>query len=106
MTKSAMPTRTATTPEKASAGKTPTRSPSSPITAACTAPARPAATARATAIPVTRMKLYAHDSTTRGKRMVRAIVLYDQEPDAGRYEQHAELCRNVPGATFRHGRIF
>ena len=25
--------------------------------------------------------------------MVRAIVLYDDEPDAVRYEQHAELCR-------------
>jgi hypothetical protein len=38
--------------------------------------------------------------------MVRAIVLYEREPDAGRYEQHAELCRKVPGAIFRHGPIF
>ena len=38
--------------------------------------------------------------------MVRAIVLYEQEPDAVRYEQHAELCRKVPGGTFRHGRVF
>ena len=38
--------------------------------------------------------------------MVRAIVLYDEEPDAERYEQHAELCRQVPGATFRHGKVF
>ena len=38
--------------------------------------------------------------------MVRAIVLYDEEPDAARYEQHVELCRRVPGATFRHGRVF
>jgi uncharacterized protein (TIGR02118 family) len=38
--------------------------------------------------------------------MVRAIVLYDQEPDAERYERHAGLCRQVPGATFRHGRVF
>ena len=38
--------------------------------------------------------------------MVRAIVLYDQEPDAARYEQHVALCRNVPGATFRHGKVF
>ncbi len=38
--------------------------------------------------------------------MVRAIVLYEQGPDAARYEQHVELCRKVPGATFRHGRIF
>src|ERR1041385_1358710 len=38
--------------------------------------------------------------------MVRAIVLYDDAPDAARYEQHAELCRKVPGGTFRHGKIF
>ena len=38
--------------------------------------------------------------------MVRAIVLYDQEPDAARYEQHVELCRKVQGATFRHGKVF
>ena len=38
--------------------------------------------------------------------MVRAIVLYDEEPDAARYERHAALCRQVPGGTFRHGRVF
>jgi hypothetical protein len=38
--------------------------------------------------------------------MVRAIVLYDKEPDAARYESHVELCRRVPGATFRHGHVF
>jgi hypothetical protein len=39
--------------------------------------------------------------------MIRAVVLYADEPDAARYEQHAELCRQVPRATaFRHGRIF
>jgi hypothetical protein len=38
--------------------------------------------------------------------LVRAIVLYDEQPDAERYERHAELCRKVPGATFRHGRVF
>jgi hypothetical protein len=38
--------------------------------------------------------------------MVRAIVLYDEEPDAERYASHVELCRQVPGATFRHGRVF
>ena len=38
--------------------------------------------------------------------MVRAIVLYDEEPEASRYEQHADLCRKVPGAMFRHGRVF
>jgi hypothetical protein len=38
--------------------------------------------------------------------MVRVFVLYDQEPDARRFEQHAALCRRVPGGTFRHGRVF
>ena len=38
--------------------------------------------------------------------MIRAFVLYDEEPDAERYQQHAELCRRVEGATFRHGKVF
>lgn len=39
--------------------------------------------------------------------MIRAFVLYADEPDAARYEQHADLCRRVPGATaFRHGTVF
>jgi hypothetical protein len=38
--------------------------------------------------------------------MVRVFVLYEQEPDAERYERHAELCRKVPGGTFRHGKVF
>jgi uncharacterized protein (TIGR02118 family) len=38
--------------------------------------------------------------------MVRALVLYDDAPDPARYEQHAALCRKVPGAAFRHGRVF
>jgi len=39
--------------------------------------------------------------------MVRAIVLYAEEPEAERYERHVELCRKVAEATaFRHGRIF
>ena len=38
--------------------------------------------------------------------MVRVFMVYEGEPDAERYAQHAELCRQVPGATFRHGRIF
>ena len=38
--------------------------------------------------------------------MVRAFVLYEQEPDPGRFEQHAELCRRVEGGEFRHGRVF
>ena len=38
--------------------------------------------------------------------MVRAFVLYESEPDPEWYERHAELCGNVPGATFRHGKVF
>ena len=38
--------------------------------------------------------------------MIRAFVVYDSEPDPERYEQHAELCRRVPGSTFRHGKVF
>ena len=34
--------------------------------------------------------------------MVRAFVLYEEEPEQERYERHAELCRQVPGGTFRH----
>ena len=38
--------------------------------------------------------------------MVRVLVLYEQEPEPGRYAQHVALCDRVPRATFRHGRIF
>jgi hypothetical protein len=38
--------------------------------------------------------------------MVRVFVVYEEVPDAARYEQHAELCRKVAGATFRHGPVF
>jgi hypothetical protein len=38
--------------------------------------------------------------------MVRALVLYDEEPEPTRYAEHVELCRTVPGATFRHGKVF
>ena len=38
--------------------------------------------------------------------MVRVFVVYESEPDAERFEQHAELCRRVQGADFRHGRVF
>jgi hypothetical protein len=42
----------------------------------------------------------------KGAVLVRALVLYDSPPDPERFEQHAELCRKVPGVTFRHGRVF
>ena len=38
--------------------------------------------------------------------MFRAVVLYGEEPDADAYEQHAEVCRRVPNAVFRHGKVF
>ena len=38
--------------------------------------------------------------------MVRVFVLYDEEPDPTAYAEHAELCRQVPGGTFRHGKVF
>jgi hypothetical protein len=39
--------------------------------------------------------------------MVKAIVLYEQEPDAEQYARHVDqFAVAVPGATFRHGRIF
>ena len=37
--------------------------------------------------------------------MIRVTALYRVQPDADRYEQHAGLCRRVPGSTFRHGRV-
>ena len=37
--------------------------------------------------------------------MYRVIVLYGQEPDAGSYAEHAELCKRVPNGVFRHGKI-
>jgi hypothetical protein len=38
--------------------------------------------------------------------VIRVFIVYESEPDAERYERHAELARQVPGATFRHGRVF
>ena len=38
--------------------------------------------------------------------MIRVVVLYGEAPDAQEYEAHAELCRLVPGAAFRHGPVF
>ena len=38
--------------------------------------------------------------------MFRVVVLYEEEPDADAYEQHAEVCRRVPNSVFRHGNVF
>ena len=37
--------------------------------------------------------------------MVRVVVLYGEAPDDREFEAHAELCRLVPGGTFRHGPV-
>jgi hypothetical protein len=37
--------------------------------------------------------------------MIRVFVVYENQPDPERYEQHAELCRKVPGGIFRHGPV-
>jgi hypothetical protein len=38
--------------------------------------------------------------------VIRVFVLYSQQPDPERYEQHVELSRReVPGAVIRHGRV-
>jgi len=51
-------------------------------------------------------KLYAQQSATRGEAMVRAFAVYEGEVDPERYERHLEFCYRVPGATFRHGKVF
>jgi len=38
--------------------------------------------------------------------VVRAFVLYAEQPDEAAYAEHVELCRRVAGGTFRHGPIF
>ena len=38
--------------------------------------------------------------------MIRVFVVYEQEPDPERYAQHVEIASKVPGATFRHGKVF
>ena len=38
--------------------------------------------------------------------MIRAFVLYADEPSPERYAEHVEFCLRVAGATFRHGPIF
>lgn len=38
--------------------------------------------------------------------MIRAVALYEEAPDPERYARHIEVCKRVPGATFRHGEVF
>jgi hypothetical protein len=38
--------------------------------------------------------------------MIRVFVLYSEQPDPERYEQHVELSEQAaPGAVVRHGRV-
>jgi hypothetical protein len=37
--------------------------------------------------------------------MIKVVVLYEQVPAADAYADHAEVCRLVPGGTFRHGPV-
>jgi hypothetical protein len=38
--------------------------------------------------------------------VIRVFVLYSEQPDLERYEQHIELSRQAaPGAVVRHGRV-
>jgi len=37
--------------------------------------------------------------------MYRVAVLYEQEPDADAFAEHAELCAQVPNGVFRHGKV-
>jgi len=37
--------------------------------------------------------------------VIKVLVLYDEEPDTIQYAAHAEVCRQVPGGTFRHGKV-
>jgi hypothetical protein len=45
-------------------------------------------------------------SSTKGVAVIRVVVLYGEEPDAEQYAAHADVCRQVPGGTFRHGKVF
>jgi hypothetical protein len=37
--------------------------------------------------------------------MYRVVVLYEQEPDADSYAEHAEVCARVANGVFRHGKV-
>jgi len=38
--------------------------------------------------------------------VVKAVVLWERAPESDWYASHAELCKKVPGVTFRAGGIF
>jgi hypothetical protein len=64
-------------------------------------------TARAVPLDIEGEAIRSRPVADDGRRaMVRVFMLYEEKPDPDRYEQHAELCRNVPGGIFRHGPVF
>jgi hypothetical protein len=64
-------------------------------------------TARAVPLDIEGEAIRSRPVADYGRRaMVRVFMLYEEKPDPSRYEQHAELCRKVPGGTFRHGPVF
>jgi hypothetical protein len=38
--------------------------------------------------------------------VIRAFVVYEGKVDPQRYEEHVTFAEQVPGATFRHGKVF
>jgi hypothetical protein len=38
--------------------------------------------------------------------VVKVMVLYERTPQGEAYDEHAALCRAVPGGTFTHGPVF
>jgi hypothetical protein len=42
----------------------------------------------------------------KGGTVVKAVVLWERAPEPDWYARHGELCKKVPGVTFRAGRIF
>jgi hypothetical protein len=38
--------------------------------------------------------------------MVRAVILYEREPESERYARHVEVARKVECRAFRHGKAF
>jgi hypothetical protein len=37
--------------------------------------------------------------------VIRVIAIYQQPVDDARYAEHVKLCDQVPGSTFRHGKV-
>ena len=60
---------------------------------------------RQRAVYVTERLGSARSRANGGELVIRVMAVYESQPDAERYEQHAGLCLQVAGSTFRHGRV-